>query len=94
MPIHISIAAHGCTLLFLSMRVGTALAVCRDGGAAFLLSSEQPVYCNLFCCRHIQNSFLSQLPSIEENFRRFAALGLEIHITEMDVRACQEGSQV
>ena len=52
------------------------------------------MYCNLFCCRHIQNSFLSQLPSIEENFRRFAALGLEIHITEMDVRACQEGSQV
>jgi len=37
---------------------------------------------------HISNSFLNQIPSMEKNLRRFAELGLEVHITELDVRAC------
>lgn len=37
---------------------------------------------------HLQNSFLDHIPSMEKNLRRFADLGLEVHITELDVRAC------
>lgn len=41
---------------------------------------------------HISNSFYTQIPSMEANLKRFAALGLDIHITELDVRACSDSS--
>lgn len=37
---------------------------------------------------HIANPFLHKIASMEKNLRRFADLGLEVHITELDVRAC------
>ena len=41
---------------------------------------------------HVSNDFLSSIPSMRQNLLRFAALGLEIHITELDVRACDADS--
>lgn len=42
---------------------------------------------------HVSTSFSSQVSSMETNLKRFAALGLEIHITELDVRACDAKSK-
>jgi endo-1,4-beta-xylanase len=42
---------------------------------------------------HLKNSFKAKIPSMERNLRRFAALGLEVHITELDVRACDADSE-
>lgn len=41
---------------------------------------------------HVNNAFLSSIPSMRQNLQRFADLGLEIHITELDVRACDASS--
>jgi len=41
---------------------------------------------------HISNSFLASIPSMERNLRRFTALDLDVHITELDVRACDKSS--
>eukprot|EP00658_Telonema_sp_P-2_P022795 TRINITY_DN19120_c0_g1_i1.p1 TRINITY_DN19120_c0_g1~~TRINITY_DN19120_c0_g1_i1.p1 ORF type:complete len:433 (+),score=79.03 TRINITY_DN19120_c0_g1_i1:137-1435(+) len=42
---------------------------------------------------HLSIGFKSQLSSMERNLKRFAALGLEIHITELDVRACNDSTR-
>ena len=41
---------------------------------------------------HINNQYLKNLESIEANLKRFAALGLDVHITELDVRACSDST--
>lgn len=41
---------------------------------------------------HINHNMSFLMPSIESNLKRFAALGLEVQITELDIRACDEWS--
>lgn len=41
---------------------------------------------------HTDLSMLNRVASMEANLKRFASLGLEVHITELDVRACDAGS--